>query len=365
MIQITKKIDIFLDYPFQADYKLEELLFFDIETTGFTAEVSSLYLIGCSYFQNGSWYITQWFTDDYASELEILHAFFAFIKPYRVLIHYNGSGFDLPYILKKCEMNQLNYNFNSFISLDIYKKILPYKKIFKLDNLKQKTIEQYLDVKREDTFGGGELIQVYGKYLKCRLSHNPEEKQLLHLLTLHNEDDIKGLLQISSILCYSDLFEQEATFIKGEILKDHYYITLQLHHPIKKRVNFGNQDVYVSVYDNLATIKVLLYRDELKFFYSNYKDYYYLSAEDTAIHKSVAFYVDKDYRTKAKAANCYSKKTGCFIPQYQDVITPYFRIDYHDKISYIEISDTFQENPTEQYNYAYHLLHMAIKLTDK
>ena len=43
-------------------------------------------------------------------------------------------------------------------------------------------------------------------------------------------------------------------------------------------------------------------QDTLKYFYDNYKDYFYLPKEDTAIHKSVATYVDKDFRQKAKTA---------------------------------------------------------------
>ena len=46
-------------------------------------------------------------------------------------------------------------------------------------------------------------------------------------------------------------------------------------------------------------MRVPLYEEEMKYFYSNYKNYYYLPDEDTAIHKSVASYVDKKYRVQA------------------------------------------------------------------
>lgn len=94
----------------------------------------------------------------------------------------------------------------------------------------------------------------------------------------------------------------------------------------------------------------------MKFFYKNYKDYYYLPKEDISIHKSVAFYVDKDYRTKAKAATCYSKKTGKFLPQFNEQIEPYFKIDYYDKTNYFELTDEVKNNPLILQNYTIHIL---------
>ena len=98
-------------------------------------------------------------------------------------------------------------------------------------------------------------------------------------------------------------------------------------------------------------IKISVYNGGLKFFYQNYKDYYYLPMEDRSIHKSIAFYVDKNYRTKANAANCYSKKTGRFIPQYEEIISPYFKIDYSDKITYFELTNEIINQPDLIKNY--------------
>ena len=52
MKTIKQTINEFIsDYPIEEKLApREELLFLDIETTGFTARSSFLYLIGCSYF---------------------------------------------------------------------------------------------------------------------------------------------------------------------------------------------------------------------------------------------------------------------------------------------------------------------------
>lgn len=70
-----------------------------------------------------------------------------------------------------------------------------------------------------------------------------------------------------------------------------------------------------------------IFEGEMRHFYSDYKNYYYLPKEDMAIHKSVAAYVDHEYREKCKAYNCYVRKTGTFIRQYSDFMKPEFRFD--------------------------------------
>ena len=85
--------------------------------------------------------------------------------------------------------------------MDIYKKIKPYRKLLGLENMKQKSIEQFLGLAREDKYNGGQLIEVYREYL---MTH---ESFLYDLLILHNEDDLKGMPSILPILCYADMME--------------------------------------------------------------------------------------------------------------------------------------------------------------
>lgn len=359
MLIIEKSIHVSLPYTFE-NYNLNEMVFFDIETTGFSPETTALYLIGCIYYKEEQFHITQWFADDYSSEANILHEFFHFINDYKVLVHYNGTGFDIPYLLKKCKSHNLEYNFDAVDSLDIYKRIYPYKKIFKTENLKQKTMEQFLGVQRNDKYSGGELINVYREYLQHKRMKDGEDTELYNLLILHNEEDLKGMLTVSQILCYADLFDKNIEINKVTLEDEHLQIKFLIPNPLPKRISYGNDTVYLSAFDHQGTIRITLYKNELKFFYDNYKDYYYLPNEDTAIHKSVAFYVDKDFRTRAKAANCYSKRTGCFVPQFEEILHPYFKIDYYDKIKYVETTKEFLTNYTDLTKYVKHLFKYLI-----
>lgn len=364
---ITKEFSLeqMPDYPFDKDYDINKILFFDIETTGFSSDTSYLYLIGCAFFKNSSFHMIQWFSDGISEEPLLLTSFFEFAKNYQVILHYNGSGFDLPYLQRKCHQHQLDYSFDSLLSIDIYKRILPYKKILKLDSLKQRSLETFLKIKRKDVFGGGELIPIYQSYLgkkyyekltKFRrkeviLPSPTESDLLLGQLLLHNEDDIRGLLRISPILNYVDLFEKPIRILKASVEGKEFHVHFEISASLPVGIEFKNDLAHVSAYDNMAHLTLQIYEGELKHFYDNYKDYYYLPAEDRAIHKSLAQFVDKDFRIKAKPSTSYTKKKGVFAPQYEMVISPCFKINHTDKLSFLEIHTDFllQEEILELY----------------
>ena len=329
------------------DVPADKILYFDIETTGLSPACATIYLIGCIYLQEGQYHLRQWFADTIDSEKELLVSFMKFVKDFSVIVHYNGTVFDIPFIIKKCNMYKIECNFNGIESLDIYKKISKIKKLLNMDNLKQKSVEKFLTVERDDKYSGGELINIYFEYIRRK------DTSLLKLLLMHNHDDITGMTQILPIMNYTCLenggFEvisievNDTTTFTGSPKKE-AVIELALDSFLPKRISGGNNQFYFIACGNIARISIEMYTGELKFFYPNYKDYYYLPNEDCSIHKSVAFYVDKDFRTKAKAANCYSRKSGMFLPQFNEIISPYFKIDYYDKITYFEYTEEFINN---------------------
>ena len=75
-----------------------------------------------------------------------------------------------------------------------------------------------------------------------------------------------------------------------------------------------------------------------------------------AVHKSVASYVDKDFRENARAANCYTRKSGAFLPQSSSVMQPEFRKEYKDKFSYFELTDDFCGSDVMLRRYVDHIL---------
>lgn len=352
--EINETINIGIYQAFHID--LRKSLFFDIETTGFSASHTTLYLIGVCYYDSKSQSFRgiQWFNEDGTQESKILSDFLEFATNYDILIHYNGDGFDLPYLKSKAEQFHLTFTLEQLQSFDIYKQCRLTKSLLCLDHIKLKCIEEYLNLNREDTKNGGELIKFYQTYIA---KPNALIKQLL---LLHNRDDIKGLLQITPILSYNLLLQNEYIITHLALKDSTAYITLSLNYPLPKRISKGKKEILLTAYQDTATLRIPIYQEELKFFYPNYKDYYYLPLEDTAIHKSVAFYVDKEYRTQAKAATCYSRKTGLFLPQFDTIVSPYFKREYNDKISYFELTEENCNNPDILKEYVSNILSVLL-----
>lgn len=342
-------------------FKLSETVFFDIETTGFAANKSRIYLIGVVHALdvNGTFEYIQFFAEKEDQEASLLFAFFQYIKNFKNIVHFNGNGFDIPYILAKCASYNMLYSFDCFSSYDLYREASKYKSLWKTENLKQKTLENFFGLAREDKYSGGELINIYYDYLK----NNSEE--LLQILLLHNLEDIRGMLSLLDIYSYSSAFQGNFSFDSYTInefkgydggIRKELIMSFTLDAPVSRVISGGNDSFYFSMNDRLCKIRVLIRTDELKFFYPDYKNYYYLPKEDCAIHKSVAFYVDKDYRTQARAATCYSKKTGCFLPEYEEIICPYFKAEYHDRILYFEADGEFLSDSEKLKSYGLHVL---------
>ncbi|WP_312369027.1 ribonuclease H-like domain-containing protein [Lachnoclostridium sp.] len=356
----------------------QEILFFDIETTGFSAAMSYVYLIGCAYFDQSTFILRQWFMEDIREEKELLTNFFEFLKSYRLLVHYNGSGFDIPYLLQKCSTYQLSYNFEHMISFDIYKHLIPYKKILPSKNLKLKTIEDFLKVERNDQYSGGDLIPIFTKFLALYTYEKKHTSGASHyqvspvsglpsiekndsgilrqLLLLHNAEDISNLPRILPMLSYVKLFEGNITLNKWDVtemtVNFYFNINNQLHTSLTLESNYEVMDslypITLNASENEGRISIALFHGTLKFYFDNYKDYYYLPLEDTAVHKSVGEYVEKEYRQNAKPDTCYIKKTGYFLPQPYAMFTPSFRLERKQKQQFFEVTEQLLEQHSDK-----------------
>lgn len=352
-----------IDYPLEKISALKNILFLDIETTGFTANSSYLYMIGCAYHQDGKWNITQWMAENYDQESEILSAFLEFASDYHCLIHFNGNNFDLPFLMQKCDKYSLHHHFDAFDGVDLYRRIAPCKTFLKLPNCKQKTLEQFLGLDREDVYSGGELIGLYHEYTAA-----PTEF-IEKALFLHNSDDLAGMLQLLPLLAYSDIVSTAEKLRARKVQANTYrdlsgtcrrelLITVILPTAFPKSVAVAANGCYFRGEGREAIIKVPIYDGELKYFYSNYKDYYYLPEEDVALHKSVAGFVDKDHRMQASASNCYTRKRAAYLPQWDASFKPYFKKEYQGKELFFELTDEMKRNRKAFTDYANQVFQM-------
>ncbi len=340
-----------------------ESVFFDIETTGFSPAHASVYLIGCARRIDDKLHIDQFFAENPTEEREIISAFTEILSTCRTIISFNGVGFDIPFLKAKCDLLNLPENFKDFHYLDIFKSVCELKFLLKLPNYKQKTIETFLEVPRDDRFSGGELINVYHEYVNA-----PDQKKE-DLLLLHNYEDVIGMTGLLPVLSYLEVFHGQYSVKETKLgtyqsidgtKEQEFLITLENDFAVPKRVSYQLHEFYLIMKDTTTTIRIPLFSGELHYFHSNYKEYYYLPQEDMAVHKSVASFVDKGYRENARASNCYTRKTGTFLPQYTTIMNPEFRKGYKDKVGYFELSEDFCGSDIMLRRYVEHILHLML-----
>ncbi len=330
----------------------DSLLFFDIETTGLSARSSQLYLIGCLHIQEENFFFRQWFAESSADESLLLDAFSSYLAELPsdcLLLHFNGNGFDIPYLRQKYESHSREFPLDSMESLDLYRMIRPYKKVLGLASLRQKAIEDYLGIVRTDPFDGGQLIAVYENYLKTR------SREGLSALLAHNDEDVRNMPRLLAILSLNDYMEanyrltgcrlhdtQNLSGQKRRELLVNLESPVSLPRPISVRTDTG---LYLTASGTRISLAAPLAELCLKHYFPDAKNYFYLPEEDRAIHKSVGIYVDKDHRIRATKDNCYIKKEGCFLPcppdmEIKDEEAVVFCQDRRDKDFYLEWSDT-------------------------
>lgn len=200
---IEKYID--KDVDINLYFMDKKVCFLDIETTGLNRSIDSIYLIGLVYYDDSyqSWKITQLFADELKEEVDILLEAYKILSSFDLIINYNGTSFDIPFINSKLKFYRTNLSIDIEKSLDLYRIIKSNRSILDLGNYKLKTIEKFLGIHREDKFTGRECIDLYFDYL---VTKNIESKDNI---LLHNYEDLYYLLDVIKIL---DILEDKKSF---------------------------------------------------------------------------------------------------------------------------------------------------------
>ncbi len=290
-------------------------LYLDIETLGFSRDRHPIYLIGTgSLINHNIIYVNQWFADSTDDEPAVLAAFSEYLEKSDAdrLSTFNGDAFDLPFIETRARLCGISLDIGRFESFDLYKEIKRRASYLQLPDYRQKTIERFLGVGREDSYSGGELIRVYHSYTKNR------DAEAARALRLHNFEDVAGMFDLPAIFSYDRLFT-ETPRITGASVEDYAdldglpaeELIVEIEPPCSLRGKLSCSHpvsgAYLLASGGAARLRIPMIRGEARLYYADYKNYYYLPEEDMAVHKSVAAGVDKEYRKKATPENCYTR----------------------------------------------------------
>ncbi len=341
MLTITEKIPDFDTYEDYLGYCSEGALFFDIETTGLSPTSAIVFLIGTVKKTGDGWLLTQWLAQRPEDEPLLLQAFFDAAAGCDTLIHFNGTTFDLPFLRERARLlcrAGIADSMDGKRSLDLYQKFRPLKRPLGLSRMNQTTLEQFLGWTREDRLTGKHMVELFHKYAAS------QEPLLCDLLLLHNHDDLLGMTDLLRLCAYSMLFDgqldsAEVSVEETASLKIH--LTLRSALPRDLALSLPSSDSCYTLITSgtQAVLSIPGFQGELRHFFSNYRDYYYLPVEDQVIHKSVGAFVEKEYRVPATPANCYIKKSGLFFPQPEEFFSPAFKSSYESKDLFFSCPD--------------------------
>ena len=364
--------------PVFGNVSLEDALLYDIETTGLNPKASQLYLLGILLFHKENSELIQYFAESVLDEEEILEQFFQLCKTKKVLISFNGEGFDNRFVESMAKSyGKLPLHLN-LKQLDLFKLIRKRKKFYGLESASLKSCERFLGIYREDRCSGGELISVYREYLQDKGS----EKK--NMLLLHNREDIQNLPALFSFLAYENIFQGNVRFKRAELLawdemKEKNYnhqnenslqikdleleerqnsrtseklcLKFSLPSSIPVPLTLTPKNFLLEIKETSLCLTVPLYQGELCYFFKDYKDYEFIPSEDRVIHKSLAAIYPKEMREKAKASTAYQKMKTSFLPIFQEK-EKVFKKTYQDKQCFIP----FKENTFESISPVEYLL---------
>lgn len=306
-------------------YPKDEILMFDIETTGLSPDRAFIYLIGLGFYSDGQWQIRLLFNDDGSSEPKIIETFMDMLKRYKYLIHFNGDRFDIPFVKRRMDIirtetgKAISGSFNGTESVDLLKLIRPLKKSLGLPNIKQKTVERYFGVNRTDIYNGGQLIEVYLGYL--RLKNDPDahkERELRKdLFIQHNRDDMEGMYYLSGILSLREFASGNVGSITADASDSGGRISLVFKgktlHPLPTRICIKNDKAILIAEGSVYSLKTDIFTGRLNYYFS-------------------------------RREGSMSEREGCFIVQPSDPVIAEYKLKAKDKASYLEINDMFLGN---------------------
>ncbi|MBO5778243.1 MAG: ribonuclease H-like domain-containing protein [Clostridia bacterium] len=72
----------------------EQVVFIDIETTGFSRLYDSIYLIGLVYLEEGHFVAKQYLAGSLADEVQVLEKALDQLQNFKIFVTYNGDMFD-------------------------------------------------------------------------------------------------------------------------------------------------------------------------------------------------------------------------------------------------------------------------------
>lgn len=162
-----------------------EVCFLDIETTGLSPS-TYVFLCGLMYLEDGRFVVEQLLARDYSEETGMLGYLGTVIERYPMIITYNGTGFDVPFLQTRMAVARME-EVKPFEHVDLIEAA---RERFTdvLANCKLETIEHYLRGEaREGDIPGREIPEAYHDFV--RTGNARDMQRILY----HNRMDLLAM----------------------------------------------------------------------------------------------------------------------------------------------------------------------------
>lgn len=290
-----------------------------IESSGRYFRNSHLLYAGLAWYEQDELTYKEWFPTKEEEEADILEDLFLVLQNFDEIKTYNGSGFCLPYLKNKAKAYKIPSPLEELKHTDLRYLYAPLKKPLGLLSMRQEDLESFLEIARD----------------------NPKDSPLLG-------SSLRNMPFLSAFDKYLAYFQSPKENIEASLADHKLCLSFKNSIPLPKPFSAARDYFYIKADTNRTRILLPLVEGSLKFYFKNYKDYYYLPLEDSAIHKSLGQFVDKSRRKKASPKTCFQKKEGIFYPLFcSDDASPFVcKYDYDDQISYKILSHEDMKNQT-------------------
>ncbi|MHB9131655.1 MAG: ribonuclease H-like domain-containing protein [Armatimonadota bacterium] len=167
---------------------LEDVLFFDLETTGLGQ--MPLFLIGAMTWEQGELVIRQFLAREYREEAAVIQLFLEMAAEKRFFITFNGRSFDLPYVHQRAA----EHNIPSVLHAHHFDLLHESRRIWRkqLPDCKLQTLEQHIcgQPPRDGDIPGSEIPAAYHAFVLSGNAH-----QLAQIMR-HNQLDLVTMAEL-------------------------------------------------------------------------------------------------------------------------------------------------------------------------
>lgn len=167
----------------------------DIETTGFSAVNNMITILGYIIYDTnrGNFYFYQYFAESKEDEKLLLMEFISKLNNNHSLLSFNGLRFDIPFIEKRMEYHDINFNLSDYTQIDLYLYLKNNKIFTNVQATTQKKLETFMGLKRPFTMDGKLAVEYYKEYLETK------NEDIYQKLSLYNKLDVQYLAELFDI----------------------------------------------------------------------------------------------------------------------------------------------------------------------